>query len=84
MTLEQLLSPAVAEWYEKFKKNLNESNTTLTPEQMEEEFDKCLIENEQLVNQSVEENKESINGLLRRTRNLSMNLSMQESRRFTH
>ena len=61
MTLEQLLSPAVAEWYEKFKKNLNESNTTLTPEQMEEEFDKWLIENEQLVNQSVEENKESIN-----------------------
>ena len=38
MTLEQLLSPAVAEWYEKFKKELNESNTTMTPEQLEEEM----------------------------------------------
>jgi len=61
MTLEQLLSPAVSEWYEKFKKELNESNSTLTPEQIEEEFDKWLTENEQLVNESVENNKEEIN-----------------------
>lgn len=61
MTLEQLLSPAVMDWYESFKKNLNESNTTLTPEQVEEAFDKWLIENEKLVNESVESDKESIN-----------------------
>ena len=61
MILEQLLSPAVFEWYDEFQRKMNESNTDITPEQVEKEFDNWLIENEELVNKSVEDNSKEIN-----------------------
>lgn len=61
MTLEQLLSPAVMEWCNSFEQRMNETNSNLTPEQMEEAFDKWLIENEDLVNKSVDDNLNEIN-----------------------
>ena len=61
MTLEQLLCPAVFEWYESFKSRLNESNTQMTADQIENEFDKWLIENEDKVNESVNENRKEFN-----------------------
>ena len=61
MILEQLLSPAVFEWYDSFQKRMNESHINMTPEQIEKEFDKWLIENEDFVNKSVKDNKKEIN-----------------------
>lgn len=61
MILEQLLSPAVFEWYDAFQRKMNESHTDMTQEQVEKEFDNWLIKNEELVNKSVEDNKEEIN-----------------------
>ena len=61
MTLKQLLSPAVFEWYDEFQRKMNESHIDMTPEQVEKEFDNWLIENEELVNKSVEDNIKEIN-----------------------
>ena len=61
MILEQLLSPAVFEWYDEFQRKMNESNTDITPEQVEKEFDNWLTENEEFVNKSVEDNSKEIN-----------------------
>jgi len=61
MTLEQLLCPAVFEWHQSFKSRLNESNIQMTAEQIENEFDKWLIENEDKVNESVKENRKKFN-----------------------
>ena len=46
MTLEQLLSPQVMDWYENLNNRLNESNTEMTGEQVLEEFDKWFAKNE--------------------------------------
>lgn len=61
MILEQLLSPAVFEWYDLFQKKMNESHIDMTPEQVEKEFDNWLVKNEEFVNKSVEDNKREIN-----------------------
>ena len=53
MTLEQLISPAVWEWTNKHKH--------LPDEQMINEFDKWLVENEEMINESVKNNIDLIN-----------------------
>ena len=53
MTLEQLISPAVWEWTNKHEH--------LPDEQMINEFDKWLVENEELINESVKNNIDLIN-----------------------
>lgn len=58
MTLEQLICPAVWEWLE--------ANENLPKEQMTKEFDKWLVENEDLINKSVEDNIVSINECIER------------------
>ena len=58
MTLEQLLSPAVFEWTKKHEH--------LPDDQLIEEFDKWIVENEDLINESVKNNIDEINGYIER------------------
>lgn len=53
MTLEQLLSPAVLEWTNKHEH--------LPDDQLLKEFDKWVVENEDLINESVKNNIDEIN-----------------------
>ena len=53
MTLEQLLSPAVLEWTNKHEH--------LPDDQLLKEFDKWIVENEDLINESVKNNIDEIN-----------------------
>lgn len=57
MTLEQLLSPQVMDWYENLNNRLNESNTEMTGEQVLEEFDKWFAKNENIINESLRVNE---------------------------
>ena len=66
MTIEQLLCPAVINWEKNFRKQLNESHIDMSNEQIIEEFDKWLIENEDVINKSVEDNIEHINETIQR------------------
>ena len=58
MTLEQLLSPAVWEW--------NQANKHLPEEQMLEEFNKWVVDNENQINESVQNNLDEINEYIER------------------
>ena len=58
MTLEQLLSPAVWEW--------NQANKHLPEEQMLEEFNKWIVDNENQINESVQNNLDEINEYIER------------------
>lgn len=53
MTLEQLLSPAVFEW--------TTEHEHLPDDQLLKEFDKWVVENEDLINESVKNNIDEIN-----------------------
>ena len=53
MTLEQILSPAVMDWFQE--------NGNLPKEQMIKEFDNWLVNNEEKINESVRNNIEEIN-----------------------
>ncbi len=66
MTIEQLLCPAVITWERDFRKKLNESHIEMTNDEIADEFDKWLLENEDLVNKSVEENAEHLNEIRQR------------------
>ena len=66
MTIEQLLCPAVINWEKNFRKKLNENHINMSNEQIIEEFDKWLIENEDVINKSVEDNIEHINETIQR------------------
>ena len=66
MTIEQLLCPAVINWEKNFRKKLNENHIDMSNEQIIEEFDKWLIENEDVINKSVEDNIEHINETIQR------------------
>ena len=66
MTIEQLLCPEVIMWEHNFRKHLNESHIEMTDDEISEEFDKWLIENEELINKSVEDNIEHINETINR------------------
>ena len=68
MTIEQLLCPAVIRWEAEFRKKLNESNTTMSDDEIADEFDKWLVENEDLINKSVDDNIEHINETIERNR----------------
>lgn len=68
MTIEQLLCPAVIRWEAEFRKKLNESNITMSDDEIADEFDKWLVENEELINKSVEDNIEHINETIERNR----------------
>ena len=58
MTLEQLLSPAVWEW--------SQANKNLPEEQLLNEFNKWIVENEELINESVKNNLDEINEYIER------------------
>ena len=58
MTLEQLLSPAVWEW--------SQANKHLPEEQLLNEFNKWIVENEELINESVKNNLDEINEYIER------------------
>ena len=58
MTLEQLLSTAVWEW--------NQANKHLPEEQMLEEFNKWVVDNENQINESVQNNLDEINEYIER------------------
>ena len=58
MTLEQLLSPAVWEWTNKHEH--------LPDDQLLKEFDKWVVENEDLINESVKNNIDEINEYIER------------------
>lgn len=58
MTLEQLLSPAVFEWTNEHKH--------LPDDQLLKEFDKWIVENEDLINESVKNNIDEINEYIER------------------
>lgn len=66
MTIEQLLCPAVIRWESEFRKHLNESNISMSDEEMDAAFDKWLVENEELINQSVKDNIDHINETIER------------------
>ena len=66
MTIEQLLCPAVRRWESEFRKHLNESNISMSDEEMDAAFDKWLVENEELINQSVKDNIDHINETIER------------------
>ena len=66
MTIEQLLCPAVMTWERDYRKKLNESHITMTDDEIADEFDKWLVENEDLINKSVEDNIEHINEVIKR------------------
>ena len=68
MTIEQLLCPAVIRWEAEFRKHLNESNITMSDDEIADEFDKWLVENEELINKSVDDNIEHINETIERNR----------------
>lgn len=68
MTIEQLLCPAVIRWEAEFRKHLNESNISMSEDEMDAEFDKWLVENEELINQSVKDNIDHINETIERNR----------------
>ena len=68
MTIEQLLCPAVIRWEAEFRKNLNESNISMSEDEIDVEFDKWLVENEDLINQSVKDNIDHINETIERNR----------------
>ena len=68
MTIEQLLCPAVMTWERDFRKKLNESHIEMTDDEIADEFDKWLVENEDLVNKSVEDNIGHINEIRQRNR----------------
>ena len=69
MTLEQLLCPAVITWEKNFRQHLNESNITMSDDEIADEFDKWLAENEELINKSVNDNIEHINEVINRNMN---------------
>ena len=69
MTVEQLLCPAVITWEKNYRQHLNESNITMTDDEIADEFDKWLAENEDLINKSVEDNIEHINEVINRNMN---------------
>ena len=58
MTLEQLLSPAVLEW--------TNEHEHLPDDQLLKEFDKWIVENEDLINESVKNNIDKINEYIER------------------
>jgi len=66
MTIEQLLCPAVIRWEADFRKHLNESHIEMTDDEIADEFDKWLVENEDLINKSVEDNIDHINETIQR------------------
>lgn len=68
MTIERLLCPAVIRWEAEFRKHLNESNISMSEDEMDAEFDKWLVENEELINQSVKDNIDHINETIERNR----------------
>lgn len=68
MTIEQLLCPAVIRWEAEFRKHLNESNISMSEDEIDAEFDKWLVENEELINQSVKDNINHINETIERNR----------------
>ena len=68
MTIEQLLCPAVIRWEAEFRKQLNESNISMSEDEIDAEFDKWLVENEELINQSVKDNINHINETIERNR----------------
>lgn len=68
MTIEQLLCPAVIRWEAEFRKILNESNIEMSDDEIADEFDKWLVENEELINKSVDDNIEHINETIERNR----------------
>lgn len=68
MTIEQLLCPAVIRWESEFRKKLNESNIEMSEDEIDAEFDKWLVENEELINQSVKDNIDHINETIERNR----------------
>ena len=68
MTIEQLLCPAVIRWEAEFRKKLNESNIEMSADEIDAEFDKWLVENEELINQSVKDNIDHINETIERNR----------------
>ena len=68
MTIEQLLCPAVIRWEAEFRKHLNESNISMSEDEIDAEFDKWLVENEDLINQSVKDNIDHINETIERNR----------------
>lgn len=68
MTIEQLLCPAVIRWEAEFRKKLNESNIEMSDDEMDAEFDKWLVENEELINRSVKDNIDHINETIERNR----------------
>lgn len=68
MTIEQLLCPAVIRWEAEFRKYLNESNISMSEDEIDAEFDKWLVENEELINQSVKDNINHINETIERNR----------------
>ena len=68
MTIEQLLCPAVIRWEAEFRKHLNESNIEMSEDEIDAEFDKWLVENEDLINQSVKDNIDHINETIERNK----------------
>ena len=68
MTIEQLLCPAVIRWEAEFRKQLNESNILMSEDEIDAEFDKWLVENEELINQSVKDNINHINETIERNK----------------
>ena len=68
MTIEQLLCPAVIRWEAEFRKQLNESNISMSEDEIDAEFDKWLVENEELINQSVKDNINHINETIERNK----------------
>lgn len=68
MTIEQLLCPAVIRWESEFRKKLNESNIEMSDDEIDAEFDKWLVENEELINQSVKDNINHINETIERNK----------------
>lgn len=66
MTIEQLLCPAVLEWEHNFREQLNENHIEMTDDEISDAFDKWLVENEDLINKSVEDNIEQINEDIKR------------------
>ena len=58
MTLEQLLSPAVLEW--------TTEHEHLPDDQLLKEFDKWVVENEDLINESVKNNIDKFNEYIER------------------
>ena len=68
MTIEQLLCPAVIRWEKEFRQHLNESNIEMSEDEIDAEFDKWLVENEELINQSVADNIDHINETIERNK----------------